>query len=92
MGGTRNPTSCAMCDLRKMGAMSSGTSSDEEYEEHNDSRSRGEKVGEAGWQISFLRIGSLRSCHLALDLCVSRNARGLVAAVLLPWLPTVAVF
>ena len=87
--GHSTPSLCAMCDLRMMGVMSSGTSSDEEYEEHN-VKNLSLEVVEQGWSgglvcLADWELGRVAlSCHLALDLLVSGNARGMVAAAQLP--------
>ena len=81
---------CAMCDLRMLQVMSSGTSSEELIK--NISL---EFLRQGGLVYLFLEDWELAwvalRCHLTSDFLVSRNARGLVAVVL-PWLPTVAVF
>ena len=67
--------SCTLCDLRMMGVMSSGTFSDEKYEEHNLENFFLEVVEQGGscglvyfffddWELARVAL----SCHLASDL------------------------
>ena len=79
--------------------MSSGTSSDEEYEEHNVKNFSLEVVGQ-GWSgglvhlflEDWVRAWVALSCHWASDLLVSGNARRLEALILLLLLPLLQCF
>ena len=92
----KNGVSCAMCDLRMMGAMPSGTFSDEEYEEHSVRNFPSKVFGKVGQGAVYLFLEDGEACAggtelpFGISLFVARNARRLVVVALLPLLLTVS--